>query len=241
MAASGKEAADDEHGAQAADESSAAAGEQPVPAGDARGGQDQPQSVRDLEEPVVWPSYEDIVGVLYELAAGLFGSADNPFPAFQVSNRGLLESAIALPHQPYYVDFAEKLAAMVRSIAANHALRDGNKRLSVAVLHTTLLVNGYLYLWSDEDAAVVAERCAKGDTDFRWLADFIRVWTVRMSTHVPFDPPRLRVAIEAQRVAWSVGGTDAAGVLVAGHARGEIPAATIEQWVIDWREARGLD
>src|SRR3972149_3549266 len=118
MTASGKEAADDEHGAPAADESSAASGEQPVPAGDARRDQDQPQGVRDTEESVIWPSYEEIVGVLYELAAGLFGSVDNPFPAFQVSNRGLLESAIALPHQPYYADFAEKLAAMVRSIAA---------------------------------------------------------------------------------------------------------------------------
>lgn len=117
-----------------------------------------------------------MVGVLYELATGLFGSAENPYPAFEIMDRGLLESALALPHQPYYETFEEKLAAMVRSIAANHALRDGNKRLALAVLHSTLLVNGYVYLWQDDSAEALVVRCAEGDTDFRWLAEFISIW-----------------------------------------------------------------
>lgn len=92
----------------------------------------------------------------------------------------MLESALALPHQPYYETFPDKLAALVRSIACNHALVDGNKRLAVTVLHTTLLVNGYLWLWSDEDAANAMLRAARGDSDFRWLARLISGFTNRI-------------------------------------------------------------
>lgn len=120
----------------------------PVPPGSARGDRDQPQGAGDPEGQVakyLWPDFEQVVGVLYELARGLYGSAEHPFPAFHVQSRALLESALALPHQPYYETFYDKLAAMVRSIAANHALEDGNKRLAVTVLHSTLLLNGHCY------------------------------------------------------------------------------------------------
>lgn len=117
-------------------------GGQPVSPGDARGVGDQPQGLRGTQGPVAgpgWPTFEEVVGVLYELASELFGSAVNPYPAFRIDDRGLLESAIALPHQDFYETFSDKLAAMVRSIAANHALQDGNKRLAVAVLHSTVV------------------------------------------------------------------------------------------------------
>ena len=106
----------------------------------------------------IWPTYDDIAEVLYELAAGLFESEAESFPAFRVRDGGLIESASALPHQPYYETFAEKLAAMVRSIAANHALADGNKRLALTVLHSALIVNGYVYQWSDEEAEEIILR-----------------------------------------------------------------------------------
>jgi prophage maintenance system killer protein len=88
------------------------------------------------------------------------GPSGEPLPAFQIENQSYLESALGLPHQPYYGSFYNRLAAMVRSIAANHALVDGNKRLAVTVLHSTLLVNGYVYLWSNEDAVSLVLRCA---------------------------------------------------------------------------------
>jgi death-on-curing protein len=142
-----------------------------------------------------------VVGVLYELATGLFGSAENPYPAFEIMDRGLLESALALPHQPYYETFEEKLAAMVRSIAANHALRDGNKRLALTVLHATLLANDHIYLWDDDAAESLVLRCAEGDADFRWIADFVRAWSVPIPEadrqRVPLDDPdALRAVIQ---------------------------------------------
>jgi prophage maintenance system killer protein len=127
-------------------------------------------------EDARWPSFDEVVGILHELATGLFGSAENPYPAFEVLDRNLIESAIGLPHQPYYETFPERLAAMVRSLAANHGLRDGNKRLALTVLHSTLLVNGYVYTWNDDEAEALVLRCAGGDSDFQWLAEFIEIW-----------------------------------------------------------------
>ena len=75
----------------------------------------------------------------------LYGSPDQAFPAFRIESRALLESALGLPHQPYYETFADKLAALVRSIACNHALADGNKRLAMTVLHSTLRYNRKLW------------------------------------------------------------------------------------------------
>lgn len=155
-----------------------------------------------------WPDLSDVSGILYELATGLFGSAEDAFPSFQIENLGLLESALALPHQPYYETFADKLAALVRSIACNHALVDGNKRLAVTVLHTALLVNGRLWLWSDEDAANAMLRAAGGDNDFRWLARLIRGFTLPIPDSVlpgleamPLGD-RIRVVTLTTRLLW---------------------------------------
>ncbi|MCH7512283.1 MAG: type II toxin-antitoxin system death-on-curing family toxin [Chloroflexi bacterium] len=113
-------------------------------------------------------------GVLWELAYALYDSPEEAFPSFVIENEGLLESALALPHQPYYETFEDKLAAMVRSIAANHALVDGNKRLALSVLHSTLLVNGYVWFWPNEAAEELVLRVARGETSFRWLAEYIK-------------------------------------------------------------------
>ncbi len=125
----------------------------------------------------VWPTFEDIEVGLARLASRLYGSPEQASPSFRIESRALLESALGLPHQPYYETFAEKLAALVRSIACNHALADGNKRLAMTVLHSTLVLNGYVWLWSSEDAAHAILRAASGDSDFRWLAEFIELFT----------------------------------------------------------------
>ena len=120
--------------------------------------------------------------MLNRLAVGLFGSPEEARPAFVVQSKAQLESALALPHQPYYRTFAEKLAALTRSIACNHGLADGNKRLAVTVLHSTLLLNDYVWMWSDDDAEAVVLRLAKGDSDYTWLADFIGSFSRQFAT-----------------------------------------------------------
>lgn len=145
-----------------------------------RGDRRQPQGPRGPEGQIefpesswVWPARDDIEFTLYKLASELFASEEESFPSFTVRDWGLLESALALPLQPYYESFFEKLAAMVRSLAANHALVDGNKRLAVTVLHATLVINGYTYSWTDDEAVELTLRAATGRSDFRWLAEYV--------------------------------------------------------------------
>lgn len=187
-------------------------GQESVSEGSSGRREDQPRGTGASEGQVddpeyVWPAFDDVEGILYELAAGLFGSPEEAFPSFQIENQGLLESALGLPHQPYYESFADKLAALVRSIACNHALVDGNKRLAVTVLHSTLVLNGRVWLWSDEDAANAMVRAASGDDDFRWLAAFIRRYTLEILSPeivtLSLDE-RLRAVMGAIQVAWDV-------------------------------------
>ena len=73
-----------------------------------------------------------------------------------VRDHGLLESALARPRatafgEDAYASLDEKAAALVHSIARNHALVDGNKRLALAGLIAFLGVNGRrLSLTNDE-------------------------------------------------------------------------------------------
>ena len=120
--------------------------------------------------------------MLNRLAVGLFGSPEAAQPTFVVQSRGQLESALALPHQSYYETFTQKLAALTRSIACNHGLVDGNKRLAITVLHSTLLLNDCVWLWSDDDAEAVVLRLAQGDDDYWWLADFIDSFSSQFET-----------------------------------------------------------
>jgi death-on-curing protein len=182
-----------------------------LPTGGAGGDRDQPRSTGDPQgqvtpEEFVWPDLEDVSGILYELATTLFGSTEEAFPSFQIENLGLLQSALGLPHQPYYETFADKLAALVRSVACNHPLVDGNKRLAVTILHSTLLVNRYVWLWSDEDAANAMLRAAAGDSDFRWLARLIGGFASRIPTEVVAGldsiPLADRVRVTAAAVAY---------------------------------------
>src|SRR5690606_10037402 len=79
------------------------AGEESASEGSAGRREDQSRSAGDSEgsrDPeyveYVWPTFDDVSGILYELAAGLFGSPEEAFPSFQIENQGLLESALAV-------------------------------------------------------------------------------------------------------------------------------------------------
>ncbi|MCQ8192246.1 type II toxin-antitoxin system death-on-curing family toxin [Streptomyces rugosispiralis] len=68
--------------------------------------------------------------------------------ADEVRDYGLLESALARPQasvfgQDAYPDVWQKAAALMESLARNHALADGNKRLSWYATWVFLHINGY--------------------------------------------------------------------------------------------------
>ena len=95
-------------------------------------------------------------------------------------DKGLLESAIFRPQTGYYDDLIHEAAALMESLAANHAFLDGNKRISFALTDTFLRANGY-YLEVEAISAhnFIAESI--GSKAFRigpirrWLAAHVRL------------------------------------------------------------------
>lgn len=73
-----------------------------------------------------------------------------------VRDRGLLDAACARPQSTYqgealYPTLALQGAALMHSIARNHALVDGNKRLALSALAAFLWLNDYTLEFEDDD------------------------------------------------------------------------------------------
>lgn len=87
-----------------------------------------------------------------------------------VRDRGLLASAAARPRTTVFGEDAypaveEKAAALMHSLAHNHALADGNKRLALAGAIAFLGINGYRLTLSNNDAYDLTVAVAAGELD----------------------------------------------------------------------------
>jgi death-on-curing protein len=87
-----------------------------------------------------------------------------------VRDHGLLESAAARPRatafgEDAYRDVHEKAAALLHSLARNHPLVDGNKRLALAATIAFYGVNGYRLTLTNDEAYTLVMRVADGSID----------------------------------------------------------------------------
>lgn len=87
-----------------------------------------------------------------------------------VRDHGLLESALARPRttvggRDAYPSFEEKAAALLHSLARNHALVDGNKRLALAGTIVFLGVNGRRLRATNDEAYDLVMAVAAGLDD----------------------------------------------------------------------------
>ena len=89
-------------------------------------------------------------------------------------DRGRLEAAMFRPQIGYYNSLAEEAAALMESLANNHAFVDGNKRISFAVTDTFLRVNGF-YLEVDSAAAhrFITQAITRGRFRFGVILEWI--------------------------------------------------------------------
>lgn len=83
---------------------------------------------------------------------------------------GLLESALARPRasafgKDAYPTIHEKVAALLHSLARNHALVDGNKRLALAATIAFYGMNGMRLTLTNEQAYDLVIDVATGDVD----------------------------------------------------------------------------
>jgi death on curing protein len=88
----------------------------------------------------------------------------------EVRDYGLLEAAVARPRASVfgadaYPDLEAKTAALLHSLARNHGLVDGNKRLALAATIATLGVNGRRLTLSNDEAYDFIIAVATGDLD----------------------------------------------------------------------------
>jgi len=105
---------------------------------------------------------------LLQVAAGVLGQVE-------LRDLGLLESAAARPRttvfgEDAYSTFAEKAAALMHSLARNHPLVDGNKRLAWAGTRAFCLLNGRDLELSVDDAEALVLAVARGELDVPDLA-----------------------------------------------------------------------
>lgn len=87
-----------------------------------------------------------------------------------VRDYGLLESALARPPatafgRDAYGSLAEKAAALLQSLARNHALVDGNKRLALAATIAFLGLNGCKLTMSNDQAYDLVMAVATGEME----------------------------------------------------------------------------
>jgi death-on-curing protein len=88
----------------------------------------------------------------------------------QVRDIGLLESALARPRstafgEDAYPSMHGKAAALLHSLARNHALVDGNKRLALAGTIAFYGLNGIRLTLSNDEAYDIIVEVAAGELD----------------------------------------------------------------------------
>jgi death on curing protein len=88
----------------------------------------------------------------------------------QVRDIGLLESAVARPKstafgKDAYPSTYAKAAALLHSLARNHALIDGNKRLSLAATIAFYGLNGFRLTLSNDEAYELVIAVSTGELD----------------------------------------------------------------------------
>lgn len=118
--------------------------------------------------------------MIYLDISDLIHIAHRVLPEVGVRDGGLLESALARPAATVfgvdaYPDLHSKAAALLHSLATNHGLVDGNKRLSLAAVIAFLGINGYRLTMTNDEAYDMIMAVASGRTgDLEEIAASLR-------------------------------------------------------------------
>ena len=100
-----------------------------------------------------------------------------------VRDVGLLASALARPQTTVfgadaYPDLHTKAAALLHSLARNHALVDGNKRLAWLATYVFMDINGYPPRTSNDEVVALVLAVAAGElNEVPAIAERLRAWT----------------------------------------------------------------
>lgn len=126
--------------------------------------------------PIDYLSADDLL----EIAGGVLNEV-------QVRDAGLLASAAARPSTTVfgadaYPTFADKAAALMHSLARNHALVDGNKRLAWSATRAFCLLNGRDIRYTVDAAEAFVLSVAAGEPDVPENAAWIDAHLIHAET-----------------------------------------------------------
>lgn len=101
-------------------------------------------------------------------------------PNLAIRDQGLLQSAIDRPRTTVFGDdayktFPEKAAALMHSLARNHPLVDGNKRLAWSATRAFCLLNGYDINLNVDEAESLVLGVAAGKIDVAEITILINI------------------------------------------------------------------
>jgi len=124
--------------------------------------------VTEVAEDVEYLDLEDLLRLTRDLEAG------------PVRDIGLLDSAAARPASSAfgadaYPSLQLKAAALLHSVARNHSLVDGNKRLAWLATVVFLDLNGHPTDVDDDEAFSLVMSVAEGEDDLDKIAERLRV------------------------------------------------------------------
>ena len=112
-------------------------------------------------------------------AEDLLEIAEGVVDGVQVRDVGLLASAAGRPAttvfgEEAYPELADKAAALLHSLARNHPLADGNKRLAWSAARVLCLLNGSDIVMDVDDAERMVLAAAAGELDAAALSTTVR-------------------------------------------------------------------
>jgi death-on-curing protein len=123
-----------------------------------------------VTDSTVFPTLEEALHLhrrLLERFGGLPGARDP----------GLLESALARPRSGYYESLSAQAAALMQSLARNHAFVDGNKRMAFAMTAVFLRLNGYLLrVTADEAEEFLVEQVIRDHAELDVIIGRLEAW-----------------------------------------------------------------
>ena len=122
----------------------------------------------DPDPDTEYLSLEDLLDLVNALRAG------------PVRDLGLLDSACHRPRasffgQEAYSALVAKAAALMHSLACNHALVDGNKQLALLATVVFLRINGYRLDLTDDEAFDLTPSVAAGQLDASGIEKRLRL------------------------------------------------------------------
>lgn len=115
----------------------------------------------------IYPTVEEVL-ILHSLLRARYGGESG------VRDLGLLDSALHRPRSGYYSSLSEQAAALLQSLANNHAFIDGNKRVAFATMAIFLRLNGFdLRATADDAEAFLVEEVIQARAPLARIATWI--------------------------------------------------------------------